>query len=135
MSQHFAVDSEMQQGIFFQSLGNFVLHLELTNQYSSYISINPHGVYQPGSAIITHSFPVRQIRQTLPDSYCSNSVERVADYAMFNHYTFVYTIVGQVKSDIPSGEQQNIEQMVALWSKQQVCMLSFTCHPDRIEPR
>ena len=54
---------------------------------------------------------------------------------MYNHHTGVYTIVGEIKSDIVSAENQNIEQMFALMRKKQACMLGFTCHPDRIEPR
>lgn len=120
---------------FFLTLGNFVLHLPATAQYSSYISTNPHGLYQPGSATLTHSSPARHTRASACVADTRTTVERVADYAMYNHHTGVYTIVGEIKSDVVSAENQNIEQMFALMRKQQTCMFGFTCHSDRIELR
>ena len=47
----------------------------------------------------------------------------------------MYTIVGEIKSDFSVAENQNIEQMIGLWRKNQCAMLGFTCNRELIEPR
>ena len=54
---------------------------------------------------------------------------------VYNHDTEVYTIVGEIKSDSSVAENQNIEQMIGLWRKNQCAMLGFTCNRELIEPR
>ena len=121
--------------MFFHSLGEFVLILQPTERYASYISTNPHGERQPGSVVVAHTGPAKATRQTLATDQCTVSVERDTDYVMFDHHTQMYTIVGEIKSDDSLAERQNIEQMIGLWRKKQSAMLGFTCNTQCIQPR
>ena len=123
--------------MFFCSLGEFILKLycPAAVPYSSYISTNPHGGCQPGSMILLHTCPAANTRQSQPDDTSTVPHERVSDYVMYNHDAEVYTIVGEIKSDTSTAENQNIEQMVGLWRKKQCAMLGFTCNYSFIQPR
>ena len=123
--------------MFFYSLGEYILklHYPTAVPYCPYISTNPHGKQQPGSMLISHSCPAAKTRQAQPDDFSTVSIERVSDFVMYNHDTEVYTIVGELTSDSSVAENQNIEQMIGLWRKNQRAMLGFTCNRKLIEPR
>lgn len=54
---------------------------------------------------------------------------------MFDHSTNIYTIVGEIKCDDSPAEQQNIEQMLGVWRKNQRAMLGFTCNKEFVHLR
>ena len=93
--------------MFFSSLGELILMLDCPAAvpYSLYISTNPHGGCQPGSMILLHTCPAANTRQGQPDDTSTVPHERVSDYAMYNHDTEVYTVVGEITS---AAENQNI---------------------------
>jgi hypothetical protein len=46
----------------------------------------------------------------------------------------MYTVFGEVKSEVRYGEDQNMEQMVRLWQPRQV-MLGLVVNPESIVPK
>lgn len=95
-----------------------------------YISTNPHGDCQPGSANITHTIPKPCTRQSeeASSTTTSSSTEKVSDFVVFDHSAMIYTIVGEIKCGNDEAEQQNIEEMLGTWRKHQGAMLGFTCN-------
>ena len=47
----------------------------------------------------------------------------------------IYTIVGELKSDDTPAEQQNIEEMLGVWRKNQTALLGFTCNNESVHLR
>lgn len=121
--------------MFFHSLGQFVLILQCKQRYQSFISTNPHGDCQPGSAMISHTSPGKSTVRQSENSPTTQLFERVADYVIFDHQTQTYPVVGAIKSDTDDAEGQNTEQMLGLWRKNQCAMLGFTCNKTCIHPR
>ena len=120
--------------MFFQCLGEFVLLMQPTECYVAHHSNNPHGDCQPGSVVVAHTHPATLTRQHQATNQCTCSVERVADFVIFDHHTQMYTIVGAIKSDDAAlVEHQNME--LGLWRKHQSAMLGFTCNPQGIHPK
>ena len=120
--------------MFFFHLANFILVLRLDEQYKAYISTNPHGDCQPGSSKITHTVLRPNTRQS-QNATSSSTAERVADFVVYDHSANIYTIVGEIECDDSPGEQQNIEQMVGVWRKNQRAMLGFTCNKEAVHLR
>ena len=86
--------------MFFYHLAEFILILRPNKQYVPYISTNPHGDCQPGSANITHTIPKPCTRQSEASSTTtSSSTEKVSDFVVFDHSAMIYTIVGEIKCD------------------------------------
>ena len=54
---------------------------------------------------------------------------------MFDHSKNIYTIVGEIKSDDSPAEQQNIEEMLGVWRKNQTALLGFTCNNESVHLR
>ena len=122
--------------MFFYHLAEFILILRPNKQYVPYISTNPHGDCQPGSANITHTIPKPCTRQSEASSTTiSSSTEKVSDFVVFDHSAMIYTIVGEIKCDNDEAEQQNIQQMLGVWRKHQRAMLGFTCNETFVLPR
>ena len=119
--------------MFFYHLAEFILILRPNTQYMPYISTNPHGNCQPGSANITHTIPRPHTRQSeVSSTTTSSSTEKVSDFVVFDHSAKIYTIVGEINDE---AEQQNIEQMLGVWRKHQRAMLGFTCNKAFVLPR
>ena len=79
--------------LFFKSLVEFLLLLRPNKQhYRLYHSTNLHGVRQPGSSEITHTVPKRNTRQAETNGQSSSTIERVADFVVFDHTTQMYTM-------------------------------------------
>ena len=121
--------------MFFYKFAEFILILRPNDQYEPYISTNPHGDCQPGSSTITHTVPKRNTRHTEANDTSSSTTERVADFVVFDHSKNIYTIVGEIKSDDSPAEQQNIEEMLGVWRKNQTAMLGFTCNNESVHLR
>ena len=94
LSQHLAVNSKMQQGNFFSCLWGISSYM-----CSQLIIIHHNILYQHQSTwsytwvssdYLFLSTKKKTTRQTPQDSYHRTSVERVADYATFNHHTCVH---------------------------------------------
>ena len=121
--------------MFFYNFAEFILILRPNAQFKPYISTNPHGDCQPGSSTITHTVPKRNTRHTEANDTSSSTTERVADFVVFEHSKNIYTIVGEIKSDDSPAEQQNIEEMLGVWRKNQTAMLGFTCNNESVHLR
>jgi len=123
--------------MFFYHLAEFILILRPNKQYVLYISTNPHGDCQPGSANITHTIPRPCTRQSeeASSTTTSSSTEKVSDFVVFDHSAMIYSIVGEIKCDSDEAEQQNIEEMLGIWRKHQRAMLGFTCNKTFVLPR
>ena len=122
--------------MFFYQLGRFILLLQPTNRCAPFISTNPHGDWQPGSSVITHTSPAKVTRHGESDRQTTDVVvERVADFVIYDHRTKTYPVVGEVKSEDKDAESQNIEQMLGVWRENQCAMLGFTCSTQCIYPR
>ena len=121
--------------MFFYNFAEFILILRPNDQYKPYISTNPHGDCQPGSSTITQTVPKRNTRHTEANDTSSSTTERVADFVVFDHSKNIYTIVGEIKSDDSPAEQQNIEEMLGVWRKNQTAMLGFTCNNESVHLR
>ena len=79
-------------GKMFYHLAEFILILRPNKQYVPYISTNPHGDCQPGSANITHTIPKPCTRQPEASSTTtSSSTEKVSDFVVFDHSTMTMT--------------------------------------------
>ena len=119
----------------FQHFVEFLLLLRPVQTYMPYHSTNPHGVCQPGSSEITHTVPKQHTREAEANGQASSTVERVADFVVFDHTTQLYAIVGEIKSEADEAEGQNIEQMIGVWRKNQRALLGFTCNKHFVLPR
>ena len=112
---------------FFVEFGKFLLLVHhrtaREKQYRSLLSTNPSGI-QPGALALLDD-----------DDECPKLQKRVADYTMYDYHNKMYCIVGEIKSGMGESTNQNIEQMVGLFRKNQYAMLGFSCNQSSIHLR
>ena len=56
-------------------------------------------------------------------------------FVVFDHSKNIDTSVGELKSDDSPAEQQNSEEMLGVWRKNQTALLGFTCNNESVHLR